>query len=193
MRSQGASTWASGWTQTTVVMSHSFPSKALMSSTSTAVQVRAWVCHPKKREGPCGVSTESLSLSLSASSGLAPHLYLSPQPFPSFLSLLPSFPSIPASDTYSLASEYFLFLFSRVRLVGEAFPGLLPALPEVKCRCRTGFCQPSSNFTSQPLLGTHCAPGPSHELSHSIRARTLWGRVTICTGHMSGPVLGAVQ
>ena len=138
-------------------------------------------------------SLHRVSLSLSASSGLAPHLYLSPQPFPSFLSLLPSFPSIPASDTYSLASEYFLFLFPRVRLVGEAFPGLLPALPEVKCRCRTGFCQPSSNFTSQPLLGTHCAPGPSHELSHSLRARTLWGRVTICTGQMSGPVLGAVQ
>ena len=78
-----------------------------------------------------------------------------------------------ASDIYSLELEKFLFLFPRARLQGEISPGFLLALLEVKCQCRTGFCQPSTDCVNRPLLGTHCAPGTCHELVCLMHLKTL--------------------
>ena len=109
--------------------------------------------------------------------GLVSHLCLSPwssTSFPSSPSLLPSSspPSLLCrglfSETESFPSLWHLLFGIRIfsislsqsKSVGWDFPGIMPALLEVKCQGRTGLCQLSTHRVSQQLLGTHCAPSP---------------------------------
>lgn len=168
---------------------------------------------PTFHTGGAGGTEVPLALSLSLCPSQPWHLIsasllglLSPCPSfpPSFLPPLlcqlfifrtsKSFPSLPKPLTFTLWNQNIFYFSFPERGFWVRFPqGCCLPFWRQSVGSRAGLCQPSTKYTNQQLLGTHCIPGPSHELSHSVHPEPCRAGVSICTQQMNEPRLGAVK